>query len=210
MELYPKNIIQSSMKILIASLSLHLTSLNLLFFLHQLPLRLKPNQVNIPIIFPIHIKASNLQVRIHFLIPLKLKGNFLSDNCKSDDVVRGKVLDDEEPTRIQSNSVAEMMMLRWMCGMTRWHRIRNDDIGESWITPIVEKMIEIRLRWFDVDFVARRVNQMEGSQITRGVGRPRQTIRKTVRNNIEINEFEKGMIFDKTLWRRLIHVSDAT
>lgn len=66
-------------------------------------------------------------------------------------------------------------------------------------------MIKIRLRWFEhvdrriVDFVARRVNQMEGSQITRGVGRPRQTIRKTVKNDIEINEFEKGMIFDKNI-----------
>jgi hypothetical protein len=66
-------------------------------------------------------------------------------------------------------------------------------------------MIEIRLGWFEhverriVDFVARRVNQMEGSRITRGVGRPRKTIRKTVRNDLEINELEKDMIFDRTL-----------
>jgi len=57
-----------------------------------------------------------------------------------------------------------------------------------------------------VDSVARRVNQMEGSRITRGVGRPR----KIVKNDLEINELEKGMIFDRTLWRRLIHVTDFT
>jgi len=41
------------------------------------------------------------------------------------------------------------------------------------LAPIVEKMVETRLRWFGhveskpVDFVARRVDRMEGSQITK-------------------------------------------
>ena len=29
-------------------------------------------------------------------------------------------------------SVAEMRMLRWICGKTRLDRIRNDNIRESW------------------------------------------------------------------------------
>jgi len=76
-------------------------------------------------------------------------------------------------------------MLRWMCGKTRWDRIRNDDIRERvGVAPMVEKMVETRLRWFGnverrpVDFVVRRVDQMDGSQITRGRGRPREIIRK--------------------------------
>jgi hypothetical protein len=73
-----------------------------------------------------------------------------------------------------------------MCGTkTRQDRIRNDNIRESiGITPIVEKMVETRLRWFRhverrlVDSVVRRVDQMESSQITRGRGRPGKIIRE--------------------------------
>jgi len=66
-------------------------------------------------------------------------------------------------------------------------------------------LVETRLRWFEhverilVDLVVR-VAQMEGSQITSGTCRPRKTIRK----DLEINELEKGMIFDRTPWHHLI------
>ena len=44
------------------------------------------------------------------------------------------------------------------------------------VTPIVEKMVENKFRWFrhverrHVDFVVRRVDQVEDSQVTRGKG----------------------------------------
>jgi predicted GNAT superfamily acetyltransferase len=62
----------------------------------------------------------------------------------------------------------------------------------------------IWLKSFYVDFVVRRVDQMEGSQITRGRGRPRKTISK----DLEINELALNMVYDRTLWRNLIHVAD--
>jgi hypothetical protein len=77
-------------------------------------------------------------------------------------------------------------------------------------------MVETRLRWFGhverrhVDFVVRRVDQIEGSQIIRGRGSPGKTIRETIKKDLEINELENNMVFDKTLWRRLIHVADPT
>jgi len=46
-----------------------------------------------------------------------------------------------------------------------------------WVACTIEKMVETRLRWFGhvdrrfVDSVVRRVDQMEGSQITRARGR---------------------------------------
>jgi len=66
-----------------------------------------------------------------------------------------------------------------MCGKTRHDIIRNANIRERvGITPIIEKMAETWLRWFGyverrhLDFVVRRVNQIESRQITRGRGRP--------------------------------------
>jgi len=44
--------------------------------------------------------------------------------------------------------------------------------------------------------------------ITRGRGGPRKTIRETIRKDLEINELEKDMFFDRTVWRCLIHVAD--
>jgi len=54
-----------------------------------------------------------------------------------------------------------------------------------------------------------RIDQIEGSQVTRGGGRPRKTIRETITKGLEINELEKDMVFDRTVWRRLIHVADS-
>jgi predicted transcriptional regulator len=50
-----------------------------------------------------------------------------------------------------------------------------------------------------MDYVVRRVNQMHGSQITRGIGRVRKTIRQIVKNDLEINELDRNMVYDRTL-----------
>jgi len=49
---------------------------------------------------------------------------------------------------------------------------------------------------------------MKESHITRNIGRPRKTIRETDKKNLKINELEKNMIFDITLCRCLIHLTD--
>jgi hypothetical protein len=42
-----------------------------------------------------------------------------------------------------------MRMLRWICGHTRKDRIRNDDIRDKFgASPIQEKLVQHRLRWF--------------------------------------------------------------
>jgi hypothetical protein len=52
---------------------------------------------------------------------------------------------------------------------------------------------------------------MEYSQITRGRGRPRKTIRETIiMKDLEVNELGPTMVYDITLWRNLIHVADST
>jgi len=46
-------------------------------------------------------------------------------------------------------SVAEMIMLRWMSGVTREDRVRNQyGRGAIGVASIIDKMRENRLRWF--------------------------------------------------------------
>ncbi|XP_009630856.3 ethylene-responsive transcription factor 3-like [Nicotiana tomentosiformis] len=50
---------------------------------------------------------------------------------------------------VQKMKVAEMRMLRWMCEHTRLDRIKNKVIRDKvGVTPIEDKMREVRLRWF--------------------------------------------------------------
>ncbi|KAL5141766.1 Metal tolerance protein 6 [Glycine soja] len=103
-------------------------------------------------------------------VPIKLKGKFYRT------AVRPAILYGTKCWAVKSQQenkvgVAEMRMLRWMCGKTRQDKIRNEAIRERvGVAPIVEKMVENRLKWFGhverrpVDSVVRRVDQMERRQ----------------------------------------------
>ncbi|KAH1228828.1 26S proteasome regulatory subunit 8 A [Glycine max] len=81
-------------------------------------------------------------------VPIKLKGKFYRT------AVRPAILNGTECWAVKNQhetkvGVAEMRMLRWMCGKTRQDKIRNEAIRERvGVAPIVEKMVENRLRWF--------------------------------------------------------------
>jgi hypothetical protein len=50
---------------------------------------------------------------------------------------------------VQKMSVAEMRILRWICGHTRKNRIRNDNIRDKLgVAPFQEKLVQHHLRWF--------------------------------------------------------------
>jgi hypothetical protein len=50
---------------------------------------------------------------------------------------------------VQNMRVAEMRMLRWICGHKRKDRIRNDDIRNKLrIASIQKNLVQHRLRWF--------------------------------------------------------------
>ena len=149
-------------------------------------------------------------------IPLKLKGKFYRT------AVRPAMLYGTECWAVKCQhesklSVAEMRMLRWMSGHTRQERIRNECIREKvGVAPIVEKMVESRLRWFGhvrrrpEEAPVRRVDQMPSSLVIRGRGRPKRTIDETIRRDLKFNDLNENMVFDRTLWRRMIHVADPT
>jgi len=54
------------------------------------------------------------------------------------------------------------------------------------------------------------VGKMEDSSITRGRRRPKTTITETIKKDLKISELDRDMIYDKTLWCRLIHVAGPT
>jgi hypothetical protein len=81
-------------------------------------------------------------------VPLKLKGKFYRT------VIRPVMLYGAEcwstkRRHVQQLSVAEMRLLRWICGHTRRDRVWNDDICERLgVAPVEEKLMQHRLRWF--------------------------------------------------------------
>ena len=81
------------------------------------------------------------------------------------------------------------------------------------VASIVKKMVGNKLRWFRhvkrsiVDYVVRRVYQMERRKTIRKRGRPRKNIREVIK---KIKNLKRNMVFDITLWRKLIHVADLT
>nr|XP_016480851.1 PREDICTED: uncharacterized protein LOC107801947 [Nicotiana tabacum] len=78
-------------------------------------------------------------------------------------------------------NVAEMRMLRWMCGHTRMYKIMNEDFWEKMgMTPINDKMRAMRLRWFghmrrrSPDAPVRRCERLALVGMRRGRGRPKK------------------------------------
>jgi hypothetical protein len=93
---------------------------------------------------------------------------------------------------VQQLSVAEMRMLRWICGNTRRDRVRNDDIREKLrVAPVEEKLVQHRLRWFG--HIQRRpadapvrsgVIRRSGNE-KRGRGRPNLTWEESVKRDLK-------------------------
>ncbi|KAJ4756612.1 Pentatricopeptide repeat-containing protein [Rhynchospora pubera] len=116
---------------------------------------------------------------------------------------------------VQKMSVAEMRMLRWICGHTRKDRIRNDDIRDMvGVAPIEEKLIQHRLRWFG--HIQRRppeapvrigiLNHFENTR--RGRGRPRLTWEEAVKRDLKEWNVSKELAIDRSAWKLAIHVPE--
>ena len=149
-------------------------------------------------------------------VPKKLKGKFYRT------AIRPAMLYGSECWALKGQQekklgVAEMRMLRWMSGYTRLDKIRNEYIrNEIGVAPIEAKMVETRLRWFGhvqrrpVEAPVRRVDCMSFSPVRRGRGRPKRTLGELIKQDLVLNNISENMVFDRALWRRVIHVADLT
>ncbi|XP_070008445.1 uncharacterized protein [Nicotiana sylvestris] len=102
--------------------------------------------------------------------------------------------------------VAEMRMLRWMCGHTRMDKIRNEDIRERvGVAPIEDKMQEARHRWFGhiqrrfTDAPVRRCERLAVVGTRRGRGRPKTYWGEVIKQDMERLRITEDMALDKEL-----------
>ncbi|KAF3628092.1 putative pre-mRNA-processing factor 6-like [Capsicum annuum] len=136
-------------------------------------------------------------------VPPKLKGKFYRV------VVRPALLYGAEywpvkNSHIQKMKVAEMRMLRWMCGLTRGDRVRNETIREKvGVTSVECKMWEARLRWFGhvkrrgMDAPVRRCERLALDGFRRGRGRPKKYWGEVIRRDMEQLQLTEDMTLDR-------------
>ncbi|KAM1714241.1 hypothetical protein ACFX12_024872 [Malus domestica] len=148
--------------------------------------------------------------------PLKLKGKFYRTAIRPV-ILYGTECWAVKHQHVHKMGVAEMRMLRWMCGHTRKDKIRNEDIrGKVGVAEIEGKMRENRLRWFGhvqrrpTDAPIRRCDYGTEVQGRRGRGRPRKTLEETLRKDLEYLDLTEDMTQDRTQWRSKIHIADPT
>ena len=116
---------------------------------------------------------------------------------------------------VQQLGVAEMRMLRWMCGHTRKDRVRNDDIRDRvGVAPIEEKLVQHRLRWFghiqrrppEAPVHSGRLKRAEN--VKRGRGWPILTWEESVKRDLKDWSIDKELAMDRGAWKLAIHVPE--
>jgi len=116
-------------------------------------------------------------------------------------------------SHVQKLHVAEMRMLRWMCGHTRSDKIRNEVIREKvGVASVVDKLREARLRWFghvkrrSADAPVRRCEGLVVEGTRRGRGRPKKYWGEVIRQDLAQLHITEDMTLDRKEWRSRIKV----
>jgi hypothetical protein len=124
-------------------------------------------------------------------VPLKLKGKFYRTTIRPAMLYGAKYW----PTKrrhVQQLSVAEMRMVRWICGNTKRDRVQNDDIHKRLrVAPVEEKLVQHRLRWFG--HIQRRLTEAlvrsgvirRSGNEKRDRGRPNLTWEESVKRDLK-------------------------
>jgi len=147
----------------------------------------------------------------HF--PVKLKGKIYRS------IVRPALMYGSETLALNVKDerrleVTEMKMLRWMCGVSRRDRVRNDDIrNRVGVTAIARKVQEKRLTWYghvlrrEEDYVGRRMMELQ-VQGSRGRGRPKRRWQDRVNEDLKEKGMSRGLVCDRVSWKQMVRNSD--
>ncbi|KAL6507772.1 hypothetical protein OROGR_023967 [Orobanche gracilis] len=134
--------------------------------------------------------------------------------CRYEICVNEALLGDiQKQCHVQKMNVAEMRMLRWMCGHTKKDRLRNEVIREKVrVASIEDKMMENRLRWFGhvrrrpVDAPVRRLESWRTINTVKGRGRPKKTWIKLIENDMQFLGIGESMAMERQIWKERIRV----
>ncbi|KAL6546097.1 hypothetical protein OROGR_009971 [Orobanche gracilis] len=147
-------------------------------------------------------------------MPHRLKGKFYRTAIRPA-LLYGTECWDVKQCHVQKMNVAEMRMLRWMCGHTKKDRLRNEVIREKVrVASIEDKMMENRLRWFGhvrrrpVDAPVRRLENWRTINIVKGRGRPKKIWIKLIENDMRFLGIGESMAMERQIWKERIRVVD--
>ena len=103
-----------------------------------------------------------------------------------------------------------MRMLRWMCGVTRKDKIRNEHIrGTTRVAQASKKITERRLNWYghvmmrDGDHILRKVLRADVPG-KRKRGRPKTRLKDACQRDLKSTGLRAGEETDRAIWRRKI------
>ena len=104
--------------------------------------------------------------------------------------------------------IAEMRMLRWMCGVTRMDKVRNEYIrGSLKVAPVTEKLKGNCLAWYG--HVKRRGETRVTKRVMnvnvdgwRGRGSPKKRWMDYVKNDMKEKRVSDSMTVDRTAWKK--------
>jgi hypothetical protein len=95
-------------------------------------------------------------------------------------------------------------MLRWICGHTRRYHVCNDDIHERLgVTPVEEKLVQHRLRWFGhiqqrhVEVPVRSGVIRWAGNGKRGRGRPNLILEESMQRDLKNWSITKELALDR-------------
>ena len=143
-------------------------------------------------------------------MPVKLKGKVYRT------VVRPAMLYGAETwatTKRQESriEVNEMRMLRWMCGVTRKDKIRNEHIrGTTKVAQASRKITERRLKWYghvmrmEDDHVVKRV-MTKAIPGKRKRGRPKTRWKDVCKRDMQTVGLREGDAEDRAYWKEMIN-----
>ncbi|XP_070039112.1 uncharacterized protein [Nicotiana tomentosiformis] len=145
-------------------------------------------------------------------VPLRLKGKFYKVVLRPTKLYEAECWPVKN-SHVQQMKVAEMRMLRWMCGHTRLDKIRNEVIQDKvGVAHVEAKMREASLRWFGdikkrhIDVPVRRCERLALGGERRGRGRPKKSWGKVIRRDMAQLELTEDMTLDRRVLRLKIRV----
>jgi len=110
-------------------------------------------------------------------------------------------------TQVQRLMVAEMRMIRRICGYRRMDRISNWEIRDLVkVIPIEDKLREIRLKWFghvkrrSTDAPVRRCEIINIPIGKRGKRQPKKSLDEVIREDLKVVGLTKDIAQDRRLW----------